>query len=551
MPSIQQALSRFDLRELRPLQRPVIEAAAKGQDVLAVMPTGMGKSLCYQLPSLIEGGVHIVVSPLLALMRDQLSKLHKLGIDGFHISSAQDDEENHANIQKLRACGAGLFYLSPEQLAKSSTQLILQDLPLTRLIIDEAHCFSVWGHDFRPDYQAIPAFLRRHQTIRLSAFTATATARVVADIQSHLFEKRIAQEFIHSPRRDNITIKFKQKNRPRRQVLDAISDEPTIIYAARRNKTEVLAQALRAEGYRAKHYHAGLETQERRLIESEFLSGETPIIVATNAFGMGIDHSGIRQVIHADQPASIEAYVQEIGRAGRDGAAARSLCLYGEEDSDFRREQIQTSVRDPHERMRQLNLLHRFNELARNGGNWDDIDAYFLGAPEEEEILDTDLQTTPLLALKRWRYSRAQQAKVPVYFILPDDLLENIAEQQPSSLEAFGAISGIGEYRLQKYGTEIIELFGGKQQPLKRASRKAATKGEGALFLRLQETALTLRLGANRAEKPMDCPSKIIARIVETRPQTLQAMAQIPGMNNERLDRFGNAFLLELQPENR
>ncbi len=539
------AIEKFGLNTLRPAQVPIIEASLAGENILAVLPTGGGKSLCYQLPAIETRGITIVISPLLALMRDQIQTLRSKDLPAFHISSAQSDDENHQNLAALRKAKNGLFYISPEQLSKTSTQYWLNSLQLARLVIDEAHCFSEWGHDFRPDYREIPSFLAKRSELPVSAFTATATPKVLEDLAQNLFGKRGFQRFVHPPRRENIEISFLRKTQPRQQLLDLLTREPTIIYAATRAKTEVLAQAIREAGFKATHYHAGLESDERRRIEANFLNGKMPMIVATNAFGMGVDHPSIRQIIHADMPASLEAYVQEIGRAGRDGKPARAVALFGEYDYDIRREQIEHSIDDDARRAQKIYLLDQLFAHAEQGGDWGAIEAYFAG--ETTTPPDIEANNDPLSALKRWRYAQAQRQKIPPYWVLPDQILTDIATASPQNLDALARISGMGETRLAKYGQEILTALGITPTPTNRARRNLALRGKGQLFETLQALALQLRHGENGTEKPMDCPNALLKRIAESEPRDHNSLAKIRGMNEERLARFGDAFLLALE----
>ncbi len=531
------------------MQSTVINAISAGENVLAIMPTGSGKSLCYQLPAVMEDGLTMVVSPLLALMRDQMSKLRALGIPCFQISSAQSDEERHAHLASLQIARHGLLYLSPEQLGKGSIRYFLDRLKITRMVVDEAHCFSEWGHDFRPDYRAIPQFLYTHPKTALSAFTATATARAIEDLRQNLFKGRSVRVLALPMRRDEIAIEFTAKHKPRAQLLAQLRDEPTLIYAGTRAKTEVLAQAIRKEGYAAKAYHAGMENEARVALERGFLAGDFSIIVATNAFGMGVDHPNIRQVIHADLPNSIEAYVQEIGRAGRDGKPARAFTLFGEDDIALRREQIETSITNPTRRSERLQAFEALVHLAQQGGGWDEIERYFKDTNSPNEKNQTS--ESPILALKRWRQERARAQKVPPYFILPDEILKNISAANPTDFDQLAAVKGMGETRLQKYGSEILAALGISAPTPRRARQKLTLKGKGDIYERLKSSAQSLRFGALGNEKPLECTSALLNRIIQARPQNWSELENVHGMNKARMERFGEAFLIDIQNETR
>ena len=334
--------SIFGFPGFRPGQEEIVDAVMAGRNTLAIMPTGGGKSLCFQLPALCRDGVTVVISPLIALMRDQVRSLRAAGVEAGALTSGNTDEETEAVFAALDQGRLKLLYMAPERLGAAATTAMLRRIKCTMIAVDEAHCVSQWGHDFRPDYLRIGE-LRRALNVPLAAFTATADEETRAEIVTRLFDGKPPETFLRGFDRPNIHLAFAVKDSPRDQVLRfaaARRGQSGIVYCATRAKTETLAQALRAEAHSACFYHGGMEAEERRRVEIRFQQEDGLIVVATIAFGMGIDKPDIRWVAHADLPKSIEGYYQEIGRAGRDGAAAETMTLYGPDDIRLRRSQI-------------------------------------------------------------------------------------------------------------------------------------------------------------------------------------------------------------------
>jgi ATP-dependent DNA helicase RecQ len=320
----------FGYSEFRPLQREVIANVLARRDTLAIMPTGGGKSLCYQIPALLFPGLTVVVSPLIALMKDQVEQLHALGIPALFLNSSLSFETYRANMAQVRRGEVRLLFAAPETLLTPRLFDLLASLPIDCLTIDEAHCISEWGHDFRPEYRQLAAFRRRFPKAVCLALTATATPRVREDIQDSLgFEE--SNEFIASFNRHNLLLEVVPKSDPAAQTLEFLRRFPNqsgIIYCFSRKQVDDLAAWLSTQGFSARPYHAGLPDEERHLNQELFIRDDVQIIVATIAFGMGINKPNVRFVVHYDLPKSIEGYYQEIGRAGRDGLPARCLLLY-------------------------------------------------------------------------------------------------------------------------------------------------------------------------------------------------------------------------------
>jgi ATP-dependent DNA helicase RecQ len=347
-------LSRaFGFPSFRPGQEEILRAVLGGEDVLAVMPTGSGKSLCFQLPPLAREGLTLVVSPLIALMRDQVAQLRELGVSAAALNSASDGNERQRIFSALENRSLRLLYVAPERLTRDDTLEMLSRLPIDLFAIDEAHCVSQWGHDFRPEYlrlREVAQILGRPQTI---AVTATADAPTREDIVERLFHRK-PRVFVRSFDRPNLFLAMRPKTNATRQLAERLEEhrgESGIIYCASRKRTEELAREFSVRGRRALPYHAGLEHNVRSHNQDSFLQEDGVVMCATIAFGMGVDKPDVRFVLHADMPSSIESYYQEIGRAGRDGLPADTFTLYGAGDIELRRRQIAES-NSPEERKR-------------------------------------------------------------------------------------------------------------------------------------------------------------------------------------------------------
>lgn len=325
----------FGYHAFRGNQADIVDSLAQGNDVLVIMPTGGGKSLCYQIPALLRQGVGIVISPLIALMQDQVAALAELGVAVGYLNSTQSIDEQRAVEQALIYGQLDLLYIAPERLLQPRTLELLHQTQLALFAIDEAHCVSQWGHDFRADYLRLEMLAREFPHTPRIALTATADIRTRDDIIQRL-QLQNAHQFISGFDRPNIQYRIAQKNNPKIQLMRFLREEQEgnsgIIYCLSRNKVEQVAEWLAQEGFNALPYHAGLSSSVREKNQSRFLREDNIIMVATIAFGMGIDKPDVRFVAHLDLPKSIEAYYQETGRAGRDGDPATTLLLYGLED---------------------------------------------------------------------------------------------------------------------------------------------------------------------------------------------------------------------------
>lgn len=351
----------FGYTSFRPGQHEVIQTLLDGRDCLAIMPTGAGKSICFQLPALIQTGVTLVISPLISLMKDQVDSLVNQEIPATYINSQCTFEEAKARFAAIRAGRVKLVYISPERLENEFFTSFMQSLPISMFIIDEAHCVSQWGHDFRPSYCAIKdwiAALPRRPVV--GAFTATATEKVKEDMMTLLgLEKE--RIFIGGFDRPNLYFRVVRTNRKLDFALAYVQqhqEDSGIIYAATRKEVDRVYEELTRRGIRAGRYHAGLSDDVRRTMQDAFTYDRLQVIVATNAFGMGIDKSNVRYVIHYQMPKNIESYYQEAGRAGRDGAPGECILLFSRQDIMIQKFLIEQSVHDPQQQAVEFRLLN-------------------------------------------------------------------------------------------------------------------------------------------------------------------------------------------------
>ncbi|HVY77255.1 MAG TPA: ATP-dependent DNA helicase RecQ [Solirubrobacterales bacterium] len=499
-----QLLASLGFESWRPGQRQAVEAALQGRDSLIVMPTGGGKRLCYQLPGLATEELTIVVSPLIALMQDQWRRLTAAGHPVAMISSGMSAEGVREALGAVRDGRARIVYCSPERFASSVFLEALGQRRIDLLAVDEAHCVSEWGHDFRPDYLRLPEIAERLGRPTVMACTATATKAVAAEIASRfgLVEPLQVRSGFDRPNLSFDVVRLEGKGSvARRQALleGGLADpanRPAIVYCGTRRDTDELARALRESGLRALAYHAGMEAGDRSSTQRRFMEGEAEVIVATNAFGMGVDKADVRSVWHMTIPTSLEAYYQEAGRAGRDGQPARAVLLAMKADLGRLVRFNQQRAGDPElaiarergwrdyrtikafiygERCRRRSILDHFGdrEAGQPLGRCCDVCDSPRWLPDPETIavrrtrpkgatpppLEMSEADAPLFEqLKAWRLKAA--AGKPAYTVAHNKTLAAIAASRPVDPTSLGAVNGVGPSFIAKYADEVLAIVG-------------------------------------------------------------------------------------------
>lgn len=355
----------FGYEQFRPMQEQIIEGVLQGKDVVVLMPTGGGKSVCYQVPAVVQPGICVVVSPLIALMKDQVEALLANGIPAAYINSSQNAEQQYQIENQCLEGKLKLLYVSPEKLLSSGFMAFLRRINVSLFAVDEAHCISSWGHDFRPEYTQLKALKQQFPNIPVIALTATADKLTQKDIQDQLY-LRNPQVYVASFDRPNINLMVKPGRDRFNKITDFLSrrhNQPGIVYCLSRKATESLADKLKRSGYNATFYHAGMSPNQRAKAQEAFLNDDVLIVCATIAFGMGIDKSNVRWVIHYNLPKNVEGYYQEIGRAGRDGATSDALLFYSYADVMNMRSMLQDNQNEAQTEL-QLVKLERIQQFA-------------------------------------------------------------------------------------------------------------------------------------------------------------------------------------------
>ncbi len=603
----------FGFGEFRPLQREVIEHLRGGEDALVLMPTGGGKSLCYQLPALLGEGLTLVVSPLIALMQDQVRALRANGAAADFLNSTLSSQEAFQVEVRVRRGETRLLYVAPERVNTEGFANLMDAASPELIAIDEAHCISQWGHQFRPDYRQLAQLTSRFAETPVAALTATATDRVAADIVQQLGRPGI-RKFRSGYNRPNLTYRVVPKKKAAERLVRLLARDPeasTIVYTLKRVDTESTAERLRDAGIAAKAYHAGLPGPLRQQVQDEFTRDEVAVICATVAFGMGVDKPDVRRVIHLDMPESIETYYQETGRAGRDGDPAECVLFYTPgvwHQRKFFLDQLEDE--DERERafgrLRQMMnycalsscrrsvLLRYFGDAAPDGGCGGCDNCLRDGDPTEprdgdrrvadprrvvgpnvdtQGRLDAASSDSPLLAsrrtsandggedasalferLRELRRELASAAGQPPYIVASDRSLRAMAEARPRTRAELLAVHGFGPAKVERYGAELLAVFGGliedqppsppaSEPPGEPAPRGGATDQPAGksweLTLQLWREGCTL---LSIAERRMLAPASVLTHLVtamsEGEPVDLDPELPAP----ERFDKIAAAL---------
>src|SRR3989339_200328 len=476
----------FGYDEFRPLQEEIVDHVASQNDCFVLMPTGGGKSLCYQLPALKFSGITIVISPLISLMKDQVDALQACGIRAEFINSTLSYSQISEIFMRIRSNGVKILYVAPERFALREFQEFLTTLPISLIAVDEAHCISEWGHDFRPAYRNLNLLKKLFPAIPLMALTATATKRVREDVVNQLQISK-ARLFVSSFNRKNLHIGIIEKKQALSKLINLLQkykNESVIIYCFSRKETESIAETLRLNNFNARPYHAGLDAHERRTTQELFIKDEINIIVATIAFGMGIDKSDVRLVVHYTYPKTLEGYYQEIGRAGRDGLSSECIMFYTYADTrkhEFFLNQMEDEILKARAReklnqvlnyaslktCRKKFLLNYFGEELKET-NCCSCDVCVPGkkiatsetVPRTPTAKgDIDYNRELFEKLRVLRKKLADESNIPPFIIFSDASLREMAHYLPINSRDFSGISGVGDKKLEQFGVVFLTVI--------------------------------------------------------------------------------------------
>ena len=584
--------SYYGYASFRPQQRETIEHVMSGGDALVLMPTGGGKSLCYQLPAMLSDGLTVVVSPLIALMHDQVTTLQRAGASAQYLNSTLSPMET-AQVERLVADGSvRLLYVAPERVNTDRFRNLLEQRNPSLIAIDEAHCISEWGHEFRPDYRVLRRLTERFVDVPTVACTATATPQVQRDIVDQLDRPRM-HTFLTSFMRDNLTLRIVPKRKATERLaarLRQLGEGSAIVYSQSRNNTEKTADQLRRAGIRAEFYHAGMNGADRHAVQDRFLSGDTPVICATIAFGMGIDKPDIRLVAHLDMPSSIESYYQETGRAGRDGEPSECLLFYTKgiwHTQQFFIRQIQ----DEEERRQRINRLRTMMSFCEQQAcRWSTILKYFGEQPQSEscghcdnclgEVAAPVDAASPRLvdpadppippgqgaeqplspeedrlyeALRAERSRLASAEATSAYIVASNRELSDIARRRPRTIAELIEIKGIRHRKAARFGQQLLDVVARHSQEGATVSSKDSI-GETQLALEAPPedwqqrfNALAEWRTATSADEQRD-PSDLLSfaamrELAQSPPATREALAAVDGVAAAATERHADRLL--------
>ncbi|MFZ4893555.1 DNA helicase RecQ [Plantibacter sp. Mn2098] len=589
----------FGYDSFRGEQQQIIEQLAGGGDAVVLMPTGGGKSLCYQIPALLREGTGIVVSPLIALMQDQVDALLAVGVRAAFLNSTQDPAERDRVERAYLSGELDLLYVAPERLSSEATRRFLEQGTIALFAIDEAHCVSQWGHDFRPDYLQLGELAERWPDVPRIALTATATDATHREITERL-HLDTAKHFVSSFDRPNIQYRIVPKNEVRKQLVAFIKEQPVgtagIVYALSRKTVEATAQLLQSNGIDAVPYHAGLDARVRAAAQSRFLREDGVVVVATIAFGMGIDKPDVRFVAHIDLPKSVEGYYQETGRAGRDGEPSVTWLAYGLQDVVQQRRMIAESAGDlAHQRnmsahldamlalcetvdCRRVNLLRYFGQASERCGNCDtclEPPVTWDGTIPAQKLLST------VVRLKRERNQSFGAGQI--IDILRGKRTDRVAQQRHDELATFGIGEDLSEQEWRgvvrqllardllatqgEYGTlglteASAEVLSGarpvamRREPERaarssssRSSRSGGSSANAALEPAAAELFERLRAWRAATAKELGVPAYIVfgdatlREVATTKPASLAELDGITGIGAKKLESYGEALI--------
>jgi ATP-dependent DNA helicase RecQ len=544
----------------RPLQERIVRSLLGGRDTCVVMPTGGGKSLCYQLPAVMSEKTAVVISPLIALMQDQAAQLAQMGIPAAVLNSTLSSEEQSRVMRHARAGGFRLLYLSPERLQRGGTLDWLQHVPVSFFAIDEAHCISEWGHEFRPEYRQLKRLRERFPERPIAAFTASATRHVRHDILAQL-ALRNPDKYIASFHRPNLRYLVRECDTAGQtsklvSALRYYREGNVIVYSPTISRVEETVDFLAGEGIEAVPYHAKMQAEERRKNQERWMSDEVRVLVGTIAFGLGINKATVRAVIHLALPKSIEQFYQEAGRAGRDGNPADCILLWRKQDAGILG-YFANQITDPAERDRAWQRYHKIRDFAESGRcrhlqicthfgetpKWNScgacdicgsvsewmtkvesrsavrkarktLAATLASRPEVEPAVEPDSELRDYL--REWRRSMAKEQGMPAYVVLHDTTLEEICRIRPSSVAELMEITGIGERKAELYGKDILAALKRYEEGARASALPQKLTAPGLETLKLLKEGKTLEDIAATRGRQIATVVNTIAALVES-----------------------------------
>lgn len=571
----------FGYSEFRKGQEEIINEIIKGNDVVSIMPTGGGKSICYQVPALIMDGITIVISPLISLMKDQVDALNSIGIESSYINSSLSNLEIKDAFKRIQNGDVKILYVAPERLNSVEFLNVISDINISQVAVDEAHCVSTWGHDFRSSYKNINRFINLLKTRPIvSAFTATATKEVREDIVKllGLYNPKI---FVAGFDRENLKIIIKKGINKRQYILDYVKenkDESGIIYCATRKDVDSLYELLKSKGISVGKYHAGLLDEERKENQEDFVYDKKNLMIATNAFGMGIDKPNIRYVIHHSMPKNIEGYYQEIGRAGRDLEKSECILLFSPGDVQTQKYIIETGTLNLQRKMNELSKLQIITDLVYNNGCYRKFILEYFGEELKEdcnncsncesigEIVDKTIDAQKVISciyrMKRpygigmivdvLRGSKSKKIidfkfnELTTYGIMKDYSREELKDFI-NTLISHRYVNYGGEYAVVKQNKKSLEIIRGNEKVLFREERKIKKLSENNdLFNVLKDVRRNIAL-EEKVPPYIVFGDNTLREMSVKMPLNNTQLIEINGVGEKKIEKYGEIFLEKIK----